>query len=277
MLLQHREVATAPRQSTSRGLFAKRSLWSGVVLRRTLAMALLGCAITTTTTLDGAAAATRLKARRVLAQTSANGGSTKSQVAIGTGVQILNTAVLAGTGSEREAGIRALATLQLDWEHLYPGWTIAFLPSRPNLLGMTLVTERRVEIYIRADRPTAGTAHDIAHELGHVTDVTFFDDALRAKFLTLRRLAPATNWWTCNACRDLQVPAGDFAESFALLAAPRFRFYSEAAPEPTAADLDALTQLLPKPIRSGLGSGRVVVPSATAELTATLTPPAPAE
>lgn len=174
---------------------------------------------------------------------------------VGTATQIRNSVDVVGGHREVELGRAALATLRLDWETLYPGWTIAFLPARSTLLGMTLVRERRVEIYLRLDRPVHGTAHDIAHELGHVTDVVYNDDASRARYLELRHLPAETAWWTCSGCRDLQVPAGDFAETFAIAAAPHYRFYSETAPEPTAADMSAFTtNVLPDAVRAGLHS-----------------------
>lgn len=172
---------------------------------------------------------------------------------LGPATQIRNSMTVIGDRRELDLGRAALATLRLDWETLFPGWTISFLPAKSTLLGMTLVRERRVEIYVRVDRAVQGTAHDIAHELGHVTDVMYNDDAARARYLELRHLAADTSWWTCSGCRDLQVPAGDFAETFAAVAAPHYRFYSEAAPEPTAADLTVFkATVLPDAVRTGL-------------------------
>ncbi len=120
----------------------------------------------------------------------------------------------------------------MRWELLLPGWRIEFLPARKGYLGMTYRPERRIEIYVRADRPVDGIAHDIAHEIGHAIDVSLLNDQRRAAYLELRGLAPTTSWWACDSCRDLDTGAGDFAESFAWWAAPRFRFYGVLAPPP---------------------------------------------
>ena len=152
--------------------------------------------------------------------------------------------------AEYERGMQAMALLRMRPQDAFPGWTISFRKARSGLLGVTLVQERRVEIYVRLNRPVTGTAHDIAHELGHVTDVTYNDDQLRAQYLALRNRPPTTPWWTCSGCGDMQVGAGDFAETFALWAAPRFRFYSELAPVPTEEAMTRFARLLPSNIAS---------------------------
>ena len=246
MLLQYREVVTALRQHTDRRRFARRALWSGVAPQRAIVVAIAGLFATTMIGVTGAIATPRTGGVHTA---SAKGPVT---VEIGTGLQVRNGATVIGVSREGEIGRAALALLHIDWVTLYPGWTIAFLPARGAYLGMTLVTQRRVEVYIRTDRPVAAAAHDVAHELGHVTDVLYNDDASRARFLAFRGLAATTSWWTCSGCRDLQVPAGDFAETFALVAAPRYRFYSEVATEPDSAALaDFKQNVLPAAARAG--------------------------
>ena len=246
MLLQHREVVTALRQHIARRRSARRALWSGVAPQRAIVVALAGLLATATIGVTGALATPRSEGGQ------AGSNPATPTVDIGSGIQVRNTATAVGVAREGEIGRAALALLQIDWAGLYPGWTIAFLPARSSYLGMTLVSQRRVEIYVRTDRSVTATAHDIAHELGHVTDVMYNDDASRARFLGFRGLATATPWWTCSACRDLQVPAGDFAETFALVAAPRYRFYSEVATEPTRAALgEFMRDVLPSAARSG--------------------------
>lgn len=186
-------------------------------------------------------------------------------VAIGRGVQIIRSfRVEASPGSTRELarGTAALALVRLRAQDVFPGWTVSFRPARPGLLGMTLVKQRRVEIYVRMDRPIEGIAHDIAHEFGHVTDVMLNNDDQRQAFLDLRDRSDSP-WWTCDGCGDLQVGAGDFAEVFALWAAPPFRFYSEVAPKPSAAELAKFSALLPP---------AVVAASAAPEPTSPLEP-----
>jgi hypothetical protein len=249
MLLQHREVVTALRQRIARRRSARRALWSGVASRRAVGVAIAGLLVSTSG-VTGAVAAPRSGAKAPAAQRTIAAGTGMAE--IGWGVQVRNTATALGVAREGELGRAALALLRIDWADLYPGWTIAFLPARTEYLGMTLVPQRRVEIYVRTDRSAAAIAHDIAHELGHVTDVMYNDDVSRARFLAFRGLGLATPWWTCSGCRDLQVPAGDFAETFALVAAPRYRFYSEVAAEPSAAALaDFQQHVLPAAARAG--------------------------
>lgn len=174
--------------------------------------------------------------------------SATRQASIGQGVQFVRPFIVeaptAATTREFDRGAAALTLVRLRAQDVFPGWTIAFRPARPGLLGMTLVKARRVEIYVRLDRPIGGIAHDIAHEFGHVADVMLNNDDQRQAYLDLRN-RPAGPWWTCNGCGDLQVGAGDFAETFALWAAPAYRFYSEFAPKPTDAELDVFGSLLP--------------------------------
>jgi hypothetical protein len=155
---------------------------------------------------------------------------------IGTAAQISRSQT-----REDQVGQQALALVTYDWRTKLPGWRIQFLPARKGFLALTYRIERRIDVYVRLDRPVEGIAHDIAHEIGHALDVTYLDDTSRGRFLELRHLPADTGWWACNSCRDLQTGAGDFAEVFALTAAPRFKFYSELSPEPTADELVAIT------------------------------------
>jgi hypothetical protein len=111
---------------------------------------------------------------------------------------------------EEQLGMKAMDLVSFRWQEALPGWRIRFLAPRKGYLAITFREQRRIDVYVRADRSAAGVAHDVAHELG-----------------------PATNWWACNACTDLQTGAGDFAETFALIAAPRYKFYSDLGSEPT--------------------------------------------
>ena len=173
---------------------------------------------------------------------------------IGGAVQLLRPFVVetarSADAAEYERGMQAMALLRIRPQDAFPGWTVSFRKARSGLLGVTLVQERRVEIYVRLNRPITGTAHDLAHELGHVTDVTYNDDQLRAHYLALRNRPLTTPWWTCSGCGDMQVGAGDFAETFAMWAAPRFRFYSELAPVPSDEAMTRFARLLPSNIAS---------------------------
>jgi hypothetical protein len=156
----------------------------------------------------------------------------------------------AATPTLEARGRAALQLVGFDYADAFPGWTISFLPGRDRLLGLTLVGERRVEIYIRKDRSAVGLAHDIAHEFGHIVDVSYNTEKIRAKYLVLRKLPAGTPWWACNSCRDLEVGAGDFAEVFAHLVAPRFAFYSRVKGVPDAETSDAIrTEVLSAALR----------------------------
>lgn len=189
---------------------------------------------------------------------SATPRSTSKTVKLASATQVTRPAALAESSSispvagrpdtpEAVAGSRALALVTYPWRTMLPGWRIVFLPPRKGYLALTYRTERRIEVYVRSDRSDEGLAHDIAHELGHAVDVTFNDDASRAQFLRLRTLDPATGWWACNSCGDLQTGAGDFAETFALYAAPRFRFYSELGDVPDPAQVAAIAERVLRP------------------------------
>ncbi len=157
------------------------------------------------------------------------------KVKIGEGVQVTRP-----QSSEEQVGLQALALVTYDWRTKLPGWRIQFLPARKGYLALTYRIEKRIDVYVRLDRPVEGIAHDISHEIGHALDVTYLDETMRARFLALRNLPGDSPWWACNSCRDLQTGAGDFAEVFALIAAPKFKFYSELGSEPTTEQLAAI-------------------------------------
>ena len=155
-----------------------------------------------------------------------------------------------------EATVRAaLRLVRLDIDSTFSGWTIEFKAPRTGYLGLTLVKQRKVEIYLRRGRSVEGIAHDLAHELGHVADVTYNDNETRSAYLTKRGLSETTPWWTCNSCGDLQVGAGDFAETFAVLVGPKFKFYSEVAPRPQADQLVAIAAGFPAELAAAVKAG----------------------
>jgi hypothetical protein len=86
-----------------------------------------------------------------------------------------------------------------------------------------------------------------------VTDVMYNSKEKRERYLAIRRLAGDTPWWTCSGCRDLQVGAGDFAETFALLVAPPFRYYGELGSKPDEAMRRRVAEeVLPSDVRSAV-------------------------
>ena len=141
---------------------------------------------------------------------------------------------------ENAQGEQALNLVTYPWRTTLPGWHIVFLPERTGYLAMTFRLDRRIEVYVRADRSPEALAHDIAHELGHAVDVTYNNDESRALYRSLRAVPATSPWWACNSCTDLQTLAGDFAETFALLAAPSYRFYGQLASAPTGSALERI-------------------------------------
>jgi hypothetical protein len=148
-------------------------------------------------------------------------------------------------------GQRALDQISFNWQPALPGWRIRFLGPRKGYLAITFREERRIDVYVRADRTEAAIAHDIAHELGHAVDVSYLTDKDRSTILDIRDLPESTPWWACSACGDLQTGAGDFAETFALIHAPRVKFYSELGAEPTAAMLGEVDKVVVNALTRG--------------------------
>jgi hypothetical protein len=178
---------------------------------------------------SGVASASRF-ANAAVAQQSETVPDVRTKV--GSGKQVARTET-----KQEVLGLQALALVSYPWQQALPGWQIRFLPARKGYLAITYRVERRIDVYVRMDRPAVGIAHDIAHELGHAIDVTYLNDETRAEFLAIRNLKSATPWWACDGCTDLQTGAGDFAESFALLVAPRYKFYSRLGVEPSDEEL----------------------------------------
>ena len=155
----------------------------------------------------------------------------KRQAAIASGVQY--DSQTGDPASAAARGVQALGLVHLAWQDVLPGWQIVFRGARKGYLAMTMTPERRIEVYVRQDRSIDAIAHDIAHELGHAVDVTYNGDSQRTQYLSLRGLDQRLTWWTCSGCTDLDVPAGDFAETFAQWAGPTYRNYSNLAPRPS--------------------------------------------
>lgn len=64
-----------------------------------------------------------------------------------------------------------------------------------------------------------GLSHVLAHEVGHMVDMVYLDDAGRAEFLRLRGYGPNVDWTGENDDWKKR-PSEDFAEVFAALSAP---------------------------------------------------------
>jgi hypothetical protein len=148
-----------------------------------------------------------------------------------------------------EAGVplrpeSALGLLQIPWQKL--GYQIVFMPPRVGFRAMTFPAKRRIEIYARPQDDMELLAYDIAHELGHAIDLTHNNAKSRREWMEARGIDPETVWFGCDRCSDYNTPAGDFAETFALmLCGPKY-YRSRIATRPTAEDIEALMKFFPK-------------------------------
>ena len=175
-------------------------------------------------------------------------GSNAGEVSIASGVQITRKPAFERTGKA------ALERITFPYREMLPGWEIVFRPSRRGYLGLTFKKARRIEIYVRPERSVNGIAHDIAHEVGHAVDLTYNTPESRARYLALRNRPASLPWWTCSGCTDLQVGAGDFAETFAQWATTPYRFYSELGEVPNADTVSAIAaEIYPGAITAAVG------------------------
>jgi hypothetical protein len=132
----------------------------------------------------------------------------------------------------------ALGLIPFSWQQLH--YQIVFMPPRQGVRAMILPGEHRIEIYARPLDDARRIAYDIAHELGHAIDMTFNTAETRRKWMGVRGIDPATPWFGCDRCTDFNTPAGDFAETFALLLLGPGQFSGRIAPPPTAEQITAL-------------------------------------
>jgi hypothetical protein len=64
--------------------------------------------------------------------------------------------------------------------------------------------------------------------------------------MRLRGINPDTAWFGCDRCSDYNTPAGDFAETFALvLCGPKY-FRGRIAGKPTPEQISSIVQFFPK-------------------------------
>jgi hypothetical protein len=137
----------------------------------------------------------------------------------------------------------ALALIDFPWEQLQ--YEIVFLPPRKGFRAMTIGKAHRIEVYARPADDARLLAYDIAHELGHAIDLTMNTPEARENWKQSRGIDAATPWFGCNRCSDYNTPAGDFAETFALmllglmLLGPQY-FSGRIAPPPSDGQLQSL-------------------------------------
>jgi hypothetical protein len=138
----------------------------------------------------------------------------------------------------------ALNLIHIPWKNL--GYQIVFLPPRPGYRAMTVPSKHVIEVYARPEDSLELVAYDIAHELGHVIDLTYNTSETRTAWMKLRGIDPKRNWFGCSRCSDYNTPAGDFAETFALLLEGPKHFRGRIAPPPTAEQIKALDSFFSK-------------------------------
>lgn len=137
----------------------------------------------------------------------------------------------------------ALSLINFPWQDLQ--YDIEFLPPRPGIRALLISRERKIEIYARPGDDYRLIAFDIAHELGHAIDLTYNTDKSRQQWMALRGIDPHVAWFGCNRCSDYNTPAGDFAETFALLLLGPGQFGGRIAPPPATDLIPALSPFFP--------------------------------
>jgi hypothetical protein len=138
----------------------------------------------------------------------------------------------------------ALDLIEVPWKEL--GYSIVFKPPRVGYRAMTFPAQHRIEIYARPKDDVALLAYDIAHELGHVIDVTYNTPETRKAWIKARGIDQKTPWFGCDRCSDYKTPAGDFAETFAaIICGPKY-YRSRMASYPTAEQIPTLLHFFPK-------------------------------
>jgi hypothetical protein len=137
----------------------------------------------------------------------------------------------------------ALGLIHFPWQQLK--YDIVFSAPRAGVRAMTFPAQHRIEVYARQNDDVHLLAYDIAHELGHAIDLTYNTAETRKNWLKARGIDPSTPWFGCDGCTDFETPAGDFAETFALLLLGPKDFRGRIAPPPTAQQTSALYSFFP--------------------------------
>ena len=136
-----------------------------------------------------------------------------------------------------------LSKIAFNWRAL--DFSIDFVGPRDGYLGLTSIglkaaPHNRIAIYVRPDEPLDQVAYIAAYEIGHVVDVSRNTDADRVAWLK-QRGNPNASWFTCNACTEDMVGAGDFSDVFAWYTTNHGFYVSRVAAAPSAAALAELT------------------------------------
>lgn len=142
---------------------------------------------------------------------------------------------------EVELGERALLRMNYQWSARFPDWTIEFLGPRQGLRALTYPSERRIEVFVRPQDDEASLHRVIAHEVGHLVDVSANSQDDRDRWSAQRNIEGA-DWWPSEAQPDFATGAGDFAEAFAVWETG-IQSRSTIAGQPDEADLALLAEL----------------------------------
>lgn len=143
-------------------------------------------------------------------------------------------------GWEQRRGEAALRLIRYPWREL--GWEISFHPARRGLLGLAYEPDRHIYVFVRRGQTVAELAFTVAHEIGHAHDFELGTRETRERWLALRGIDAGTPWTGCEGCSDLETPAGDFAEVFAVWQVGPVDFRSRMADLPRGERLRALSQ-----------------------------------
>jgi hypothetical protein len=115
---------------------------------------------------------------------------------------------------------RIRALVDFPFEQVAPAWQISFeAASQDGLLGIADQELQVIRVYVRADESDAALAFTLAHEMAHALDALHVTPDERDEYRSLRGMPQSLDWlweWDGGSSGDFVMPAGDFAESFAV-------------------------------------------------------------
>ncbi len=110
--------------------------------------------------------------------------------------------------------VGAQASARLEAAGLDPaslGYTVDYLPGRSGLRGLTIPSQHRIEMYVRADHDVDDVLRVLVHELGHAVSETCMGASDRAVYNDVRGLR--VGWYP--SAHGLASGTEDHAEVFA--------------------------------------------------------------
>lgn len=146
-----------------------------------------------------------------------------------------------GPGWQDRKGNQALAMVHYPWARL--GMQVVFRGPRTGVMAITYPMRQRIDVFVRESMPVIDVAHVVAHELGHVYDMRYNDDAIRHEWKRARGYADNPHWMVADGTSDFHLPGGDYAEVFALWCLNgEGMFKSTLAPRPNNDELADLAR-----------------------------------